>query len=197
MQNNTTSLIEINSKLIHLRMRYNKQVISIFLVSSLLLFGFSLPKTIQKKVSKEIVKIFEVETFSLDAITISEELNTGLPAKIGSDNLFKISNNDQVLGYAFIDQAPSKTAKFDYLVVFDKDLKIIHSKVLIYREEYGGEIGSKRWLKQFLGKTGNDRVDYESNIDSIAGATISVRSMTNAVDNILQTISVLKEKGVL
>ena len=178
-------------------MRYNKQVISIFLVSSLLLFGFSLPKTIQKKVSKEIVKIFEVETFSLDAITISEELNTGLPAKIGSDNLFKISNNDQVLGYAFIDQAPSKTAKFDYLVVFDKDLKIIHSKVLIYREEYGGEIGSKRWLKQFLGKTGNDRVDYESNIDSIAGATISVRSMTNAVDNILQTISVLKEKGVL
>lgn len=177
-------------------MRYDKQVIGIFLASSLLLFGFGLPKKIQKKVTKEIVKIFEVETFSFDAITISEELNADLPTKIGSDNLFKISDNDVVLGYAFIDQAPSKTAKFDYLVVFDKDLKIIHSKVLIYREEYGGEIGSKRWLKQFLGKTGSDRVDYESNIDSIAGATISVRSMTNAIDNMLQTIGVLQEKGV-
>lgn len=197
MQNNTTTLIEINSKLIHLRMRYDKQVIGVLLVFSLFLFGFGIPKNIQKKVSKEIVKIFEVETFSFDAVAIPEDFNTDLPAKIGSDNLFKISNNNVLLGYAFIDQAPSKTAKFDYLVVFDKDLKIIHSKILIYREEYGGEIGSKRWLRQFLGKTVNDRVDYESNIDSIAGATISVRSMTNAIDNILQTIDILKEKGVL
>lgn len=178
-------------------MRYDKQVISIFLVSSLLLFGFGLPKNIQKKVTKEIVKTFEVETFSLDAINVSEELNAHLPAKITSNNLYKISNNDMVLGYAFVDQARSKTAKFDYLVVFDKDVKIIHSKVLIYREEYGGEIGSKRWLKQFLGKTGSDSVDYNSNIDGIAGATISVRSMTNAVDDLLKSIGILQEKGVL
>jgi len=178
-------------------MRYTKQVISIFLVSSLLLFGFGLPKKIEKKVTKEIVKIFEVENFSLDVIAISEELNAELPIKISSDNLFKISDTNTVLGYAFVDQAPSKTAKFDYMVVFDKDLKLIHSKVLIYREEYGGEIGSKRWLKQFIGKTVNDRVDCESNIDGIAGATISVRSMTHAVDNVLQTIGILQEKDML
>ena len=102
-----------------------------------------------------------------------------------------------MLGYAFVDQAPSKTAKFDYLVIFDSDLKIINSKVLIYREEYGGEIGSKRWLKQFLGKTGSDRVDTKKNIDAIAGATISVRSMTKSMDNLLQTIGILQAKGEL
>ena len=62
------------------------------------------------------------------------------------DNFFKLTNGDILLGYAFVDQAPSKTAKFDYLVVLDTELKVKHAKVLIYREEYGGEIGSKRRL---------------------------------------------------
>ena len=101
------------------------------------------------------------------------------------------------MGYAFVGNAPSKTAKFDYLVIFDRDLKVIHSKVLVYREDYGGEIGSKRWLKQFLGKTGNDRVSCENNIDAISGATISVRSMTLSMDKLFQTIGQLQENKFL
>ena len=58
----------------------------------------------------------------------------------------------EVLGYAFIDKAPSKTDEFDYLVLFDENLIIKKAKVLMYREDYGGEIGSRRWLKQFIGK---------------------------------------------
>jgi Na+-translocating ferredoxin:NAD+ oxidoreductase RnfG subunit len=81
--------------------------------------------------------------------------------------------------------------------LFDKDLKVVHSKVLVYREEYGGEIGSSRWLKQFLGKTGNDRVSPDTNVDAIAGATISVRSMTRSMDNLLQTVGILEENDVL
>jgi len=101
------------------------------------------------------------------------------------------------LGYLFVDKAPSKTAEFDYLIVFDTELKIMHSKVLIYREEYGGEIGSKRWLKQFNGKTAKDRVSHKTNIDGIAGATISVRSMTNSIDELLQTVGILQKNQVL
>ncbi len=178
-------------------MLQGKRIISGFLVVSLLLLGFGLPKNVQKKVTKEVQKAFEIESFQMDAISISEELNQKLPTKLTADNFYKLSKDDKLLGYAFIDQAPSKTAKFDYLVVFDVDLKVKHSKVLIYREEYGGEIGSKRWLKQFLGKTGGDRVDHETNIDGIAGATISVRSMTNAMDDLLQTIEILQANEAL
>lgn len=174
-----------------------KGIFEIFLVTSLMLFGFGLPKNVEKKVIKEVEKVFEIEDFKMDAVVVSEELNLKLPAKITSDNLFRLTSGPELLGYAFIDQAPSKTAKFDYLIIFDNGLKIKHSKVLIYREEYGGEIGSKRWLKQFIGKTGADRVDYENNIDGIAGATISVRSMTNAIDDLLQTMSILEENGAL
>ena len=127
----------------------------------------------------------------------SKEINAKLPLKLTTDNFYRLSKEDKLIGYAFVDQAPSKTARFDYLIVFDTALKVKHSKVLIYREEYGGEIGSKRWLKQFIGKTAGDRVNHETNIDGIAGATISVRSMTNAIDSLLQSITILQLNQVL
>ena len=60
------------------------------------------------------------------------------------------------------------------------------TKILVYREDYGGEIGSKRWLKQFIGKTPNDELRYQQNIVAIYRATISVSSMTSAVNDLLR-----------
>ena len=178
-------------------MFFKSRFVGFFILFTFMLAGFGLPKNVEKKVAKEVKKVFEIEAFEMDAIVVTEELKIKLPTKLTNNNFYKLSNADTFLGYAFVDQAPSKTAKFDYLVVLDTNLKVKHSKVLIYREEYGGEIGSKRWLKQFLGKTGGDRVDHETNIDGIAGATISVRSMTNAIDDLLQTIEILQENNVL
>jgi len=66
-------------------------------------------------------------------------------------------------------------------------------KVLIYREDYGGEIGSKRWLKQFVGKSLNDELNVGQNIKAISGATISVNAMTTAVNNVLKSVKILIE----
>lgn len=164
---------------------------------SFLSLGFGLPKNVEKKVQKELQKIFQTQEYDLDPIQVSSELNGILPKKIDNTNFFRISQEDNDLGFLFVDRASSKTAEFDYLVVFDNKLSIVHSKVLIYREEYGGEIGSKRWLRQFIGKTGGDRVDHETNIDGIAGATISVRSMTSSIDALLQTIGLLQKNQIL
>jgi Na+-translocating ferredoxin:NAD+ oxidoreductase RnfG subunit len=169
----------------------------LFLIVLLLVFGFGLPGNIQKKVEKEVEKTFEVQDFQLFPLTIGETLNDQLPVKITGQNFFEVQHQGQLLGYAFVDQAPSKTAKFDYLVIFDAGLKVIASKVLVYREEYGGEIGSNRWLRQFTGLTGTDRVSPNTNIDAISGATISVRSMTRSMDNLLQTIGKLQQNQVL
>ena len=128
----------------------------IFLLSFSLL-SFVIPKNVQKKVTKEISKTFEVEKFNLVEVLISEEVNASLVSKIEKDKLFKIIANNELLGYVFVDKAPSKTDEFDYLILLDKNLIVAKTKVLIYREDYGGEIGSKRWLKQFIGKTSSDR----------------------------------------
>lgn len=167
------------------------------IIVSLFLGGFGLPKNLEKKVQKELEKTFQIDGFSVTPVELSNAVNAKLPKQLTANNFFKISHGNENLGYIFVDKAASKAADFDFLVVFDNELSIVHSKVLIYREEYGGEIGSKRWLKQFNGKTGNDRVNHETNIDGIAGATISVRSMTNAIDELLQTIGILQKNKVL
>ena len=178
-------------------MNFRKRITVILAFFSLMFFGFGIPKNVQKKMDKELEKVFETENYSLQSFSVSKTVNEELTTKITTDNFFHIKQGNTLLGYAFVDQAPSKTAQFDYLVIFNPNLEIIHSKVLIYREEYGGEIGSKRWLEQFTGKTGKDRVSHETNIDGISGATISVRSMTTSMDKLLQTVGILQEKNLL
>jgi Na+-translocating ferredoxin:NAD+ oxidoreductase RnfG subunit len=159
--------------------------------------SFGLPKNIQKKVDKEIRGSFNIETFDFTEVAIDSEITQDLPSKFKENNLFKISNENNLIGYAYLSKAPSKTAEFDYLVLLDKELIVIKSKVLMYREEYGGEIGSKRWLKQFVGKKGGDQLKYGDNIIAISGATISVRSMTNAMNDLLASLKILDEKNIL
>ncbi|MGB0981931.1 MAG: FMN-binding protein [Winogradskyella sp.] len=170
--------------------------VSILLIA-FLGFGFGLSAKLQKKVDKVIKSTFEVETFSLQPISISAETDKELPSKFGNDTFFEIKNSENRLGYAYISKAPSKTAQYDYLVVLDTELKVVKAKVLIYREEYGGEIGSRRWLNQFIGITKDDQLRYGDNIDAIAGATISVRSMTNAMNDLMQSLKILNKKGIL
>ena len=170
---------------------------SVILLISLSLLSFSLPKHLQKKVDKEIKATYNIESFAFNAIIISAEITKILPATFGTDNLFKIKSEDTLIGYAYVAKAPSKTDQFDYLVLLDTELIVLKAKVLVYREDYGGEIGSKRWLKQFIGKTQHEDLRYGDNIVAISGATISVRSMTHAMNDFLASLKILHEKHIL
>ena len=86
---------------------------------------------------------------------------------------------------------------FDYLILLDTDLIIKKAKVLVYREDYGGEIGSRRWLKQFIGKSSSENLKYEKEIIAISGATISARAMTVAINTFLKNTTILKENNIL
>ena len=169
----------------------------IFLIVSFTFFAVGLPKNLQKKVDEEIKDVFEVEDFRFNSKVIDVEVANTLPSKFEDDNFFEIKNYEQLMGYAYISKAPSKTAQFDYLILLDSHLTILKAKVLVYREDYGGEIGSKRWLKQFIGKTQNDELKYQENVVAISGATISVRSMTNAVNDLLKSLKILHSKQIL
>lgn len=169
----------------------------ILVLISFIFLSFNLPNRLQKKVAKEIKKTFSVEEFTLENIAISDVVKKELSQQFSKENLFKITNNNRLLGYAFIDKAPSKTDEFDYLILLNKDLIVAKTKVLIYREDYGGEIGSKRWLKQFTGKTFTNTLKYEQDIIAISGATISASSMTIAVNKFLQNLAILHQNKIL
>lgn len=162
--------------------------------SVLFLMSFGIPKSLEKRVDKEVKDVFEITSYNFESIEVSSDINSQLPSVITKENFFQINSKGTILGYVYLDKAPSKTAQFDYLVIFDKDLKIARTKVLIYREEYGGEIGSRRWLSQFTGKSNKDSL---SDIAAISGATISVRSMKNAMSDILKSVGILHNKKII
>ncbi len=166
----------------------------------LLLFSFAeiqFPPILQKKVDNAVRTTYGIETYSLSAITVSEELKKSVKAKLDGDHLFKVVNGDSLIGYIYVGEAPSMKKVFDYIILFDPDLRINKSKVLIYREDYGLQIGSQRWLKQFTGLGINDNATYGGNIDAIAGATISAESMTKATNEVLETLKKLREAAII
>ena len=150
-------------------------------------------KYIQKKVRKEITSVFNAEQFTLDAKSLEIKSHPFLI----EHSLFQIKNNDQALGYAFLGTAPSKTDAFDYLVLFDTDLNLKKAKVLVYREDYGGEIANKRWLSQFISHPKDSPFVYGESISAISGATISVQSMTQSLNYVLENLRAYKTQDLL
>ena len=153
--------------------------------------GDAIGQKIDKKVGKEIQKTFSIKNFDVKK-TINQDFEDYL-----SNRLLSIYSNNDVIGYAYIGTAPSQTKYFDYLVLFDKEIVIKSIKILIYREDYGGEIGSKRWLKQFIGKSLYDKFVYRENIAAISGATISVNSITDAINELIIYLNTLKREHLL
>ena len=174
-----------------------KTLLFALLIISAGLMSFQLSKNIQKKVDKEIKSTFEVNAFELNPILIPEDINATFKINIRNGYFFKMTTSNESLGYCFVGKAPSKTDNFDYLVLFDNDQIIKKIKVLAYREDYGAEIGSKRWLKQFIGIKKTDRINYSQDIIAISGATISARSLTVEVNNLLKSIEILDQKKLL
>ena len=111
-----------------------------------------------------------IELFGSDVVFTTLEANS---------NYYKISRKDSLIAYYCIEQAPSKHDHFEFLVIYSSDIKIQHVSILVYREDYGYEIKSKRWLKQFSTRD-------TPKVQAISGATISVNSLKKHVERLTE-----------
>jgi hypothetical protein len=123
----------------------------------------------EKRAYKVLGKYYENEVILL-------KTNSNVP----NGTLYEVAGKTDKV---YIGYSPSKFDDFDYMVVFDSSNKIKLVRVLIYRENYGGEIGSKRWLKQFIGMT-----EPKNYVDAISGATISVNSMKYSINKLIKSL---------
>ena len=112
------------------------------------------------------------ELFGSEVVTTPLDINS---------NYYKVLSNDSVIAYYCIEQAPSKHHFFEFLVVYNPYIKIKDVNVLVYREDYGFEIKSKRWLKQFSTRK-------ISTVQAISGATISVNSLKKHVERLTENL---------
>ena len=163
----------------------------------LLVSSFTTNKKIEALVEKEIKTAFNLEKYSKQPISVSSGVNETLPIKIDNTNFFKLQNEEKIVGYYYLGKAFGKADYFDFMVIFDKDLIVSKVKVLVYREDHGSEVGSKRWLNQFNGKKTTENLTYQKDIAAISGATISAKSITNEVNKLLKTVTILHNKKQL
>lgn len=91
--------------------------------------------------------------------------------------------------YVLPDIAPSRSEKFSYLLYFDESKEIIGVDVLEYRENYGYEIDYSYFRNQFKGKSRADKIVFGRTIQNISGATISARSLTNSIHDLMLIIN--------
>ena len=113
-------------------------------------------------VYNSIAKMFNSKTCNIHAI---------------DEIFYSISEDDSIIGYLAVTDAPSKFHMFDYYILFDNEAEILKVEILHYRENYGAEICGKRWLKQFAGIDTKNSQAYHNSVDAISGATISVNSL--------------------
>lgn len=148
-----------------------------------------IPKNYLKKIDKEVYSIFDIGTYEKEPVTIPQEELNQMTSDFDQNGLFKIVQGEEHLGYFYFGSAQSKADDFDFVVIFDRELIIMKIKILAYREDYGGEITSKRWLRQFNGLTTSNSIEYGTEVIGISGATISARAMTIAVNDLLSNLS--------
>jgi len=165
-------------------MHYKKNISKAvtLIAAALLFFSFKFSdweydKRYSTIVHKSIAKIFNSSNCLVEELIGTEE------------SFYVIKQNDILLGYFVVAQAPSKFHQFDYYIVFNSKAEILKIEILQYRENHGAEICSKKWLKNFINISTNNYVEYNRRIDGISGATISVNSVKSdifKVSNILK-----------
>lgn len=142
-----------------------------------MLFSFAGP---ERKTERAVSRVWKTKEFVLQDVELPDSLKSDYTL------LQKVFIEDQLVGYVCYTTAfgcriggcaAPKNANaqsyetFDYIVIYDTDLKIKRVDIAHYSGDYGYEICNPRWLKQFIGATSGFKLN--DNIDGIAGATVS------------------------
>jgi Na+-translocating ferredoxin:NAD+ oxidoreductase RnfG subunit len=105
--------------------------------------------------------------------------------------------NGKVIGYGIVDDVRGKEQPITYITMMNPDGSIADVEVLVYRESYGGEVAHDQFREQFRGKSGVKELRVGHGIQSIAGATISSKAITNGTRKIVTLFQVWRKERKL
>lgn len=83
-----------------------------------------------------------------------------------------------------VDEVVGKHEMITYAVALSPSGSILGIEILEYVESYGYEVAEPQWRKQFVGKTANDPIKLNQDIQNIGGATLSCKHITDGVKRI-------------
>ena len=149
-----------------------------------------------KRTNKTLNKVWEDQDVKVSELKLGTEVLDRVDFTIPE---LHVIDNDKGEFQAFmcLNEAPSKVDTFTYLVLYDSMLNVLFVEVLEYKENYGGEISSKRFLKQFQGSNGSKELELERDIDGISGATISVKSILWSINDLNENMLKMRAAGII
>ncbi|MBS1272196.1 MAG: Electron transport complex subunit RsxG [Candidatus Marinimicrobia bacterium] len=100
----------------------------------------------------------------------------------------KIYQNNNLTGYAMVINEYGKYRPITLLVGVDAEFNVEGVRILVYRENRGGEVQRQRFLYQYRGKSSDEPIRINRDIINISGATISVRGVNAGVRRVLHLI---------
>jgi Na+-translocating ferredoxin:NAD+ oxidoreductase RnfG subunit len=113
---------------------------------------------------------------------IREKARVDLDPELGGQYQFFVGKLDgEIVGYAVDDYVRGKWGLIHYAIHLDPQGQILKVMVLEYKEKRGRPVAKRRFLKQFKGKTIDDKIKLKKDIRGVTGASISSRGMTDGV----------------
>jgi hypothetical protein len=101
---------------------------------------------------------------------------------------------ERLLGNAIIVDEIGKHRPISFVVGLAPDGAVADVAVIAYREAYGGEIRSRRFLVQYRGREPGDALRGGREVINVAGATLSVDAASRAVKKAQALAAVLAEE---
>lgn len=108
-----------------------------------------------------------------------------LPGQKKADVVYVAESHGVVDGFAVVVEEIGQHEPITFGIAADASGRVVRVEVMAYREAYGGEIRSPRFLSQFVGAPAKSLDD----VDAISGATLSVKSSKRAVARAVDLIA--------
>lgn len=142
---------------------------------------------------KEEIKVLSQEQKKSIADRVGIKLDPVLDREF---HFFIGRDNGYVIGYAVKGTVKGKWGPIHYILSLDPEGKILDVMVLEYSERRGRPIAKRRFLKQFVGKTIEDRIKLKKDIRGISGASISSRGMTDGIRKLVYIFNEFYAKNI-
>ena len=148
----------------------------------------------------------EADAFARQVVTASPEIRARMRVLLAPTEpsiweeeyvAFKATHGDTLLGYAIVVEEIGKHRPITFVVGVRPDGSVSDVAVMAYREAYGGEVRSKRFLTQYHDKKTASGLQTYTDIQNIAGATLSVDAASRAVKKALALAHVALGTGAV
>ncbi|MCE7529430.1 FMN-binding protein [Polynucleobacter sp. IMCC 29146] len=131
--------------------------------------------------------IFPSKKFTLQPMIIHSSLQSSMKKISGVHYPFRGEHiwHDQAGNYLIVDEVVGKHEMIRYAVGISSTGRIQGVEILEYRESYGYEVAEQQWRQQFVGKTAQDPLKLNRDIQNISGATLSSKHITDGVKRVM------------